>query len=84
MRPFSSVMNSPLELPTTAPELSVIRKSGEVQTLRFYNAKQGCIVVKKLDKQTGKPLAGVEFQITYADGSSTTPEMRISPLASVL
>ena len=48
---------------------SILIKSGEVQTLRFYNAKQGCIVVKKLDKQTGKPLAGVEFQITYADGS---------------
>lgn len=48
---------------------SILIKSGEVQTLRFYNAKQGTIVVKKLDKQTGEPLAGVEFQITYADGS---------------
>ena len=48
---------------------SILIKAGEVQTLRFYNAKQGCIVVKKLDKQTGEPLAGVEFQITYADGS---------------
>ena len=48
---------------------SILIKAGEVQTLRFYNQKQGCIVVKKLDKQTGKPLAGVEFQITYADGS---------------
>ena len=48
---------------------SILIKAGEVQTLRFYNAKQGCIVVKKLDKQTGEPLAGVEFQITYSDGS---------------
>ena len=48
---------------------SILIKSGEVQTLRFYNAKQGTIVVKKLDKQTGEPLAGVEFQITYSDGS---------------
>ena len=48
---------------------SILIKSGEVQTLRFYNKQQGTIVVKKLDKQTGKPLAGVEFQITYADGS---------------
>ena len=47
---------------------SILIKAGEVQTLRFYNAKQGCIVVKKLDKQTGEPLAGVEFQITYSDG----------------
>lgn len=48
---------------------SILIKAGEVQTLRFYNQKQGCIVVKKLDKQTGEPLAGVEFQITYSDGS---------------
>ncbi len=48
---------------------SILIKAGEVQTLRFYNVKQGTIVVKKLDKQTGKPLAGVEFQITYSDGS---------------
>ena len=48
---------------------SILIKAGEVQTLRFYNAKQGCIVVKKLDKQTNEPLAGVEFQITYSDGS---------------
>jgi len=48
---------------------SILIKAGEVQTLRFYNAKQGAVVVRKLDKQTGEPLAGVEFQITYADGS---------------
>ena len=48
---------------------SILIKAGEVQTLRFYNAKQGTIVVKKLDKQTNEPLAGVEFQITYSDGS---------------
>ena len=52
----------------TTPK-SILIKTGEVQTLRFYNAKQGTIVVKKLDKQTGEPLAGVEFQITYSDGS---------------
>lgn len=48
---------------------SILIKTGEVQTLRFYNAKQGTIVIRKLDKQTGEPLAGVEFQITYSDGS---------------
>ncbi len=52
----------------TTPK-SILIKSGEVQTLRFYNKQQGTIVVKKLDKQTGEPLAGVEFQITYSDGS---------------
>ena len=54
-------------LDTTPKSIKI--KVGEAQTLRFYNAKQGTIVVKKLDKQTGNPLAGVEFQITYADGS---------------
>lgn len=48
---------------------SILIKAGEVQTLRFYNKQQGTIVIRKLDKQTGEPLAGVEFQITYADGS---------------
>ena len=52
----------------TTPK-SILIKAGEVQTLRFYNAKQGTIVIRKLDKQTNEPLAGVEFQITYADGS---------------
>lgn len=52
----------------TTPK-SILIKTGEVQTLRFYNQKQGTIVVKKLDKQTNEPLAGVEFQITYSDGS---------------
>ena len=52
----------------TTPK-SILIKAGEVQTLRFYNQKQGTIVVKKLDKQTGEPLPGVEFEITYSDGS---------------
>ncbi|MEY8389600.1 SpaA isopeptide-forming pilin-related protein, partial [Oscillospiraceae bacterium 38-13] len=54
-------------LDTTPKSIKI--KVGEAQTLRFYNQKQGCIVVKKLDKQTGEPLAGVEFEITYSDGS---------------
>lgn len=52
----------------TSPK-SIKIKEGEVQTLRFYNQKQGAIVIRKLDKQTGEPLAGVEFEITYSDGS---------------
>ena len=54
-------------LDTTPKSIKI--KVGEAQTLRFYNDKQGTIVVKKLDKQTNEPLAGVEFQITYSDGS---------------
>ena len=54
-------------LDTTPKSIKI--KAGEVQYLRFYNKMQGTIVVKKLDKLTGEPLAGVEFQITYSDGS---------------
>ena len=37
--------------------------------LRFYNKKTGYLVVKKMDSVTKQPLAGVEFELTYADGS---------------
>ena len=43
-------------------------KAGEVQILRFYNSKQGTLVIRKLDSETHEPLAGVEFELTYADG----------------
>ncbi len=52
----------------TTPK-SILIKEGEVQTLRFYNKQAGALVVQKKDKQTGEPLAGVEFEITYSDGS---------------
>lgn len=51
----------------TAPK-SIAIKAGEVQTLRFYNSKQGTLVIRKLDSETHEPLAGVEFELTYADG----------------
>lgn len=47
---------------------SIAIKAGEVQTLRFYNSKQGTLVIRKLDSETHEPLAGVEFELTYADG----------------
>ena len=47
---------------------SILIKEGEVQYLRFYNQVSGTIVVRKLDKDTLTPLAGVEFQIVYSDG----------------
>lgn len=47
---------------------SILIKEGEVQTLRFYNSKQGTLVIRKLDSVTKEPLAGVEFELTYADG----------------
>ena len=52
----------------TSPK-SILIKEGEVQTLRFYNEKCGTLVIQKKDSVTSKPLAGVEFQLTYADGS---------------
>lgn len=47
----------------------ILIKSGEVQTLTFWNKKAGTLVIRKLsgaDRKT--PLAGAEFQLTYADG----------------
>ena len=38
-------------------------------TLRFYNKKTGYLVIRKLDKISKEPLANVEFELTYADGS---------------
>ena len=51
----------------TAPK-SIEIKAGEVQTLRFYNEAKGALVIRKLDSVTKEPLAGVEFELTYAEG----------------
>ena len=48
---------------------SIEIKAGQVQTLRFYNQARGTLVIRKLDSVTKEPLAGVEFELTYADGS---------------
>ena len=48
---------------------SIEIKGGEGgQTLRFVNPKTGYLVIKKLDKLTSEPLAGVEFKLSYASG----------------
>ena len=47
---------------------SILIKAGEVQTLRFYNKAKGTLVIRKLDSVTKEPLAGVEFELTYAEG----------------
>lgn len=47
---------------------SIKIKAGEAQILKFYNQKQGGIIIKKLDSVTRQPLEGVEFQLTYSDG----------------
>ena len=53
-------------LDTTPKSIQI--KAGEAQTLRFYNRAKGCLVIRKLDAETHEPLAGVEFELTYADG----------------
>ena len=48
---------------------SILIKAGEQgQTLRLVNKATGWLVIKKLDKLTGKPLVGVEFKLSYASG----------------
>ena len=42
--------------------------AGQTVTLEFRNAPKGNLVINKLDSVTGKPLEGVQFKITYADG----------------
>ena len=51
----------------TAPK-SIRIKTGEGQTLRFVNQRAGTLVIRKLDKITKAPLAGTEFELTYAEG----------------
>ena len=51
----------------TTPK-SILIKEGEAQTLRFVNKSAGTLVIRKLDKLTNKPLSGVEFELTYAEG----------------
>ena len=50
------------------PKTIKISDSG-ANILRFYNKKTGYLVVRKLDKISKEPLSGVEFELTYADGS---------------
>ena len=49
---------------------SITIKEGEAQSLTFWNKKAGGLVINKIDALTKKPLAGVKFKITYADGSN--------------
>lgn len=51
-----------------APQSAKI-KSNETVTLEFRNQPLGGLIIHKLDSVTKKPLEGVQFKITYADGS---------------
>ena len=47
---------------------SVKIKSGETQTITFYNSPKGSLSVMKLDSLTERPLSGAEFRVTTAKG----------------
>ena len=49
-------------------------KAGQTVTLEFRNQPKGNLIINKLDSVTGEPLKGVEFKITYADGSYVDAE----------
>ena len=49
------------------PQTATI-KAGQTVALEFRNAPKGNLIINKLDSVTGKPLEGVQFKITYADG----------------
>ena len=47
---------------------SIEIKSGDTQTLTFYNKPTGSLTIIKRDRATGAVLKGAEFQISYANG----------------
>ena len=51
------------------PKTVKIQAGKQAPELIFWNERAGSLVIRKLDSVTKKPLAGVQFQLTYADGS---------------
>ncbi len=51
------------------PKTIKIEASSQAPELIFWNERAGTLVIQKKDKVSGKPLANVQFQLTYADGS---------------
>lgn len=49
-------------------------KAGQTVTLEFRNQPKGNLIVHKLSSTDKKPLEGVQFKITYADGSYLADE----------
>ena len=52
----------------------ILIKAGTVQSLTFWNKRQGALVINKLDAVTKKPLEGVTFKITMANGEFVPDE----------
>ncbi len=51
------------------PQTITIQASKKPQELIFWNEKAGSLVIQKKSSLDGSPLAGVQFLLTYADGS---------------
>lgn len=49
-------------------------KAGQAASLEFRNQPMGNLIIHKLDSVTKKPLEGVQFKITYADGKVVDAE----------
>ena len=47
---------------------SILIKSGEMQTLTFFNERKGNLIIKLKDSTTGQPIIGAEFRITHING----------------
>ena len=52
----------------------ILIKAGTVQSLTFWNKRQGALIINKLDAVTKKPLEGVTFKITTAAGEFVPDE----------
>ena len=51
------------------PQTITIQASKKPQEMVFWNEKAGSLVIQKKSSLDGSPLAGVQFLLTYADGS---------------
>ena len=51
-------------------------KAGQTVTLEFRNQPEGNLIIHKLSSTDKQPLEGVQFKITYADGSYLADENR--------
>ena len=54
---------------TNSNPKSITIKSGDMQTMTFYNSPTGTLMIVKRDRATEKTLAGAKFQITDASGA---------------
>ncbi len=51
------------------PKTVKIKAGAQAPELIFWNERAGSLVIQKKSSLDGSPLAGVQFQLTYADGS---------------